>query len=223
MQLLTTYDSNSPVVGKALVSQGITRDQAGMLTITPGRSVDIVCMDRPSPKGFWICRNAEGEVGFVSTQYVQLDPSSVRDLLEAIPKPARRTMSEEGLPLDMKGSSLAVTIISPEEFDRQKLERDAKREAQQQEKAAQDNAVAGVEAALPSVAEEESDVFGPPTTETAEPQATYEAVDDVRSNCTECSGSKAAVRYGYPQRCSLYVSCHLWLCMCMASSACLIS
>eukprot|EP00045_Choanoeca_perplexa_P009872 m.97338 g.97338 ORF g.97338 m.97338 type:complete len:114 (+) comp15058_c0_seq55:1715-2056(+) len=89
MQLLTTYDSNSPVVGKALVSQGITRDQAGMLTITPGRSVDIVCMDRPSPKGFWICRNAEGEVGFVSTQYVQLDPSSVRDLLEAIPKPAR--------------------------------------------------------------------------------------------------------------------------------------
>eukprot|EP00045_Choanoeca_perplexa_P009869 m.97083 g.97083 ORF g.97083 m.97083 type:complete len:870 (+) comp15058_c0_seq32:188-2797(+) len=178
MQLLTTYDSNSPVVGKALVSQGITRDQAGMLTITPGRSVDIVCMDRPSPKGFWICRNAEGEVGFVSTQYVQLDPSSVRDLLEAIPKPARRTMSEEGLPLDMKGSSLAVTIISPEEFDRQKLERDAKREAQQQEKAAQDNAVAGVEAALPSVAEEESDVFGPPTTETAEPQATYEAVDD---------------------------------------------
>jgi hypothetical protein len=42
-----------------------------------------------SRRGFWICRNATSEVGFVSTKHVQLDPSSVRDLLEAIPKPAR--------------------------------------------------------------------------------------------------------------------------------------
>ena len=83
----------------------------------------------------------------------------------------------------MKGSSLAVTIISPQEFDRQKVERDAKREAlqqqQQQQQRLDEEQEQQVPAAAPAAAQEPvPDVFGPAEGESGD-QPTYEAVDDV--------------------------------------------
>jgi transcription initiation factor TFIID subunit TAF12 len=77
----------------------------------------------------------------------------------------------------MKGSALAVTIISPQEFDRQRLERDAKREAlqqqqeqQQQKHEPQQEEMSATPSASGGVGSEGEHVDQP----------TYEAVDDVR-------------------------------------------
>eukprot|EP00730_Choanoeca_flexa_P016709 TRINITY_DN7955_c0_g1_i2.p1 TRINITY_DN7955_c0_g1~~TRINITY_DN7955_c0_g1_i2.p1 ORF type:complete len:1083 (+),score=287.04 TRINITY_DN7955_c0_g1_i2:131-3250(+) len=184
MQLLSGYSASSPVVGKATAGQEVARDQPGMLNVRPRQTVDILCMDRPCPQGYWICRNSAQEIGFMLTKHLNLDPTSVSDLLAAVPKPKKRTTSEEGLPLDMKGSSLAVTIITEEEFDRQKRERDEKLKAQQPKN---EPSSPTADAPKPAASEPKPAATDPtpaaidPRPAAAAPSAegeTYEAVDD---------------------------------------------
>ncbi|EDQ84563.1 uncharacterized protein MONBRDRAFT_30104 [Monosiga brevicollis MX1] len=85
------------------------------LPIALGERLEILEMSR-GPSGVWVCRNANKAVGFVNNQNVEMDVSSVRLLLEAVPKPAKLETTVEGLPLDMKGSVVGVAVLSPEEM-----------------------------------------------------------------------------------------------------------
>lgn len=83
----------------------------------------------------------------------------------------------------MKGSSLAVTFISPEEFDRQKKEREAKLEAQQQQQPEEEALPSEQKTSGASQTVEASDtlveVAASATVEDSAEQPTYAAVDDV--------------------------------------------
>eukprot|EP01147_Barroeca_monosierra_P009290 gene9290-10377_t len=56
-----------------------------------------------------------GIVGLVNTKDVTLDANSIRGLLDAIPKPNRRDISAEGLPIETLPSSAGINILPTEE------------------------------------------------------------------------------------------------------------
>lgn len=55
-------------------------------------------------------------MGFVKMTGVTIDPLSVLESMNTVPKPAKMDTTAEGLPLDMRGSSIAVSILAPDEL-----------------------------------------------------------------------------------------------------------
>eukprot|EP00043_Microstomoeca_roanoka_P027044 m.13443 g.13443 ORF g.13443 m.13443 type:complete len:714 (-) comp7270_c1_seq1:142-2283(-) len=113
-EYLNRTNYKTPPIGIATSSINVAKPKPNFLSLVTGEKLDILEMTQ-CPRGTWICKNSHGMVGFVLTKDVALNPDSIRDYLDAIPKPQRAEVSAEGLPLETLSTTAGINVLPTEE------------------------------------------------------------------------------------------------------------
>eukprot|EP00049_Salpingoeca_infusionum_P015030 m.287841 g.287841 ORF g.287841 m.287841 type:complete len:639 (-) comp15795_c3_seq2:3112-5028(-) len=115
LQHLATFSTDTTSIGKATATSSAAPVTPQFLELTPNAVVDILDMGH-CPSGTWICRAEDGTVGYIYIKDVKMNPDSLQDMMNVIPKPPTQTETSEGLPINHRGAVGGVDIRPTDEL-----------------------------------------------------------------------------------------------------------